>query len=183
VILVQKFLAGRDLDLTDYRDLYQAGLGSIVPDLARLLEEDPRLNELARKCIKGETVKVDQYENLTKLGEGGQAGVREIIISELSKLTVKIYDFSIKDKTKDPKSGYTVTQTLRADEINEESKKYANFEFTRFLLCQSPFVLKCYGIAPSEDGSHLLLLEHAANGDVEAYYNRTGQSTKSNGRG
>jgi serine/threonine protein kinase len=36
--------------------------------------------------------------------------------------------------------------------------------------CVHPFVLKCYGYAKSESGDWMILLEHAANGDIQSYY-------------
>lgn len=73
-----------------------------------------------------------------------------------------------------PTSGDTVTQTAIANSLNNRGEKDATFEFDRFVLCDHPYVLECYGKTKSDDGSWLLLLEHAANGDVESFYKNIG---------
>jgi serine/threonine protein kinase len=57
-------------------------------------------------------------------------------------------------------------------QANNKQESMATFEFERLLLCASPYVLGCYGMAPTEGGSWLLLLEHAPYGDIESYYSR-----------
>ena len=66
----------------------------------------------------------------------------------------------------------TISQTEGEIEANNKQKSLATFEFERLLLCASPYVLGCYGMAPTEGGSWLLLLEHAPYGDIESYYSR-----------
>jgi hypothetical protein len=64
----------------------------------------------------------------------------------------------------------TISNTAGERSANNRQESMATFEFERLLLCASPYVLGCYGLAPTEGGSWLLLLEHSPYGDIEHYY-------------
>jgi hypothetical protein len=58
--------------------------------------------------------------------------------------------------------------------MNDRADIECTFEYDRFVLCEHPCILKCYGKTKCPDGSSLLILEYAANGDIERYYKKIG---------
>jgi len=95
-------------------------------------------------------------------------------VSNENKYVVKVYLFRVANVHKNPNTGFTLTQTDVANNVNGRSEIECTFEYERLVLCEHPHILKCFGKTECDDKSWLLLLEHAENGDLESFYKKIG---------
>jgi serine/threonine protein kinase len=114
------------------------------------------------------------------LGQGGQATVYKVV----SRRTHKVYALKVYFKRSITKKlGHFATNysnSMQVENANEVLEKLATNEFERFNKCRHPSIMQCHAIDTDRDGNWCLLLEYAANGDLNNFYGKF-EKCKKNG--
>ena len=66
--------------------------------------------------------------------------------------------------------GIVYSNSLQVENANDFQEKTAKNEYSRYLKCSQPNIMKCFGFTIDQDGNWCLLLEYAARGDLDSYY-------------
>jgi serine/threonine protein kinase len=111
---------------------------------------DSRLDDIAKRIMISKPINLQEVKSLPSISKGRLTACH--LLPSNRKYVIKV----IKSKT------------------CGKPDARSTFEYDRIVLCEHPHILKCYGKTKCSDGSSLLLLEHAANGNLENYYSKIG---------